>query len=73
MEARKEKLTLLVSKSKKKAFLEMLKLFDFVEVETLEQQLNRYIKSAPKKVPLTDKDIMNEVRLSRKNRNKKNA
>lgn len=73
MEAQKEKLTLLVSKSKKKAFIDMLKLFDFVEIETLEQQLDRYIKSAPKKVPLTEKDILNEIALSRSKRKKRNA
>ncbi len=55
-----------VAPAKKAAFLEMLKLFDFVEIEPLSTQLKRYIKNAPKNVPLTDDDIMSEVRAARK-------
>lgn len=59
-----------IDPTKKAAFLEMLKLFDFVEVETLNTQLNRYIENAPQHVPLTDEDIVAEVKASRK-RNKR--
>lgn len=61
-----ERIMLRVDPAKKKAFLEMLKLFDFVEVETLEAQVKQYIKNAPTNVPLTDNDIMQEVRAVRK-------
>ena len=55
-----------VDPAKKKAFLEMLKLFDFVEVETLEAQVKRYIKNAPTNVALTDDELMQELRAVRK-------
>ena len=61
-----ERIMLRVDPTKKAAFLEMLKLFDFVEVETLNAQVNRYIENAPKNVHLTDEDIMAEVKASRK-------
>ncbi len=51
---------------KKEAFLQMLQLFDFVEVETLEKQVSRYVQNAPADVPLTDDDIMHEVLAVRK-------
>ncbi|MBL7795774.1 MAG: hypothetical protein JNJ90_04645 [Saprospiraceae bacterium] len=43
---------------KKKAFLEMLKLFDFVKVENKAELLRRFIKNAPKDVPLTEEDCL---------------
>ena len=55
-----------VDPAKKKAFLEMLKLFDFVEVETLDAQVKRYIKNAPTNVALTDDELMQELRAVRK-------
>jgi len=42
----------------------MLKLFDFIKLESPEEKIARYIKSAPKKVPLTDDDIMNLIKSS---------
>ncbi len=54
-----------IDPARKAAFLDMLKLFDFVEVETLPAQVKRYIDNAPQNVPLTDDDIMQEVRASR--------
>lgn len=54
-----EIIMLRVKKSKAKAFRNMLKKFDFVEMETPEDRLDRYIRSAPKNVPVTDDDIMN--------------
>jgi hypothetical protein len=65
-----ERVMLRIDPAKKAAFLEMLKLFDFVEVETLNTQLNRYIENAPQNVPLTDEDIVAEVKASQK-RNKR--
>ena len=61
-----ERVMLRVDPAKKAAFLEMLKLFDFVEVETLDAQVSRYVENAPKNVPLTDDDIMAEVKAVRK-------
>jgi len=39
----------------------MLQLFDFVEVETLEKQVGRYVQNTTNDVPLTEDDIMQEV------------
>ena len=61
-----ERVMLRIDPAKKKAFLQMLQLFDFVEVETLEKQVSRYVHNAPKDVPLTDDDIMHEVLVVRK-------
>jgi hypothetical protein len=63
-----ETLTLKVDKSKKKAFLEFLQLLDFVSVESDEEFLKRFIKNAPKNVPLSDEDIVNEVTAVRNKR-----
>ena len=56
-----ERVMLRIDPAKKKAFLQMLQLFDFVEVETLHKQVTRYVQNAPKDVPLTDDDIICEV------------
>ena len=66
MRTEAEKITLLIEPSKKKAFLEMLKMFDFVKVESTKELIRDYIKSAPKKVTLTDNEIMQEVNAVRK-------
>ena len=50
-----------VDKSKKKAFLEMLKWLDFVEVQSQKSVLQRFIKTAPKNVPLDYSDVVEEV------------
>lgn len=39
----------------------MLKLFDFVEVESLQNQVKRYVKNSPTDVPLSDNDIMSQL------------
>ena len=36
----------------------MLKMFDYVEMETPEDRLDRYIRSAPQNAPITDDNIM---------------
>jgi hypothetical protein len=54
-------LILKIDKSKKKAFLEMLKWLDFVEVQPQKSVLQRFVKNAPKNIPLTYDDIVSEV------------
>jgi len=54
-----------VDKTKEQAFLEMLKLFDFVQVLSKEELLRRFVQNAPKWVPLTEADIVAEVMAHR--------
>ena len=61
MTATTARIILSVDKKKEKAFLEMLKLFDFVKVENKEELLRRFIKNAPKDVPLTTEEVAMEV------------
>ena len=63
-----EPISIRVQKSKLKAFLAMLQLMEFVEIETLENKLSRYIKNAPKDVPLSDDDVMDIVKMVRNER-----
>lgn len=65
-----ERVMLRIDPAKKAAFLKMLKLFDFVEVETLNAQVKRYVSNAPTDVPLTDEDIMQEVKAVRQKSSK---
>jgi len=58
-------LVIKIDKSKKKAFLEMLKWLDFVEVQTQKSVLQRFVKNAPKNVPLSYDDIVAEVMAHR--------
>jgi hypothetical protein len=58
-------LILKVDKSKKKAFLEMLKWLDFVEVQSQKSVLQRFVKNVPKNVPLTYDDLVKEVMVHR--------
>jgi hypothetical protein len=58
MKEKDEIITVRVKKSKAKAFRDMLKLFDFIKLETPEEKINRYIRTVPKDVPLSDDDIM---------------
>lgn len=62
MEEREEILTIRVKKSKVKAFRNMLKLFDFVKLESPIEKVDRYIRTAPKDIPLSDDDIMNLIK-----------
>lgn len=62
MKEKDEIITIRVKKSKAKAFLKMLKLFDFIKLESPEEKIARYIKSAPKNVPLTGDDIINLIK-----------
>jgi hypothetical protein len=61
MTAATARIILSVDKEKEKAFLEMLKLFDFVKVESEEELLRHFIRNAPTNVPLTEADIVAEV------------
>lgn len=51
------RLVLDVDKSKYQAFLDMLKLFDFVRVESNDAFLERFLKNAPKDVPVSDDEV----------------
>ena len=46
---------------KKRLFLQMLRLFDFVQVETNPALIKRFIKNVPKNVPLNGEDIPKEL------------
>ena len=58
-------LILKIDKSKKKAFLEMLQWLDFVEVQSADSVLQRFVKNAPEDVPLTDEEVIEEVMTHR--------
>ena len=58
-------LILKIDKSKKKAFLEMLQWLDFVEVQSADSMLQRFVKNAPEDVPLTDEEVIEEVMAHR--------
>lgn len=60
-----EIVTIAVDKSKKKAFLEMLKLFDFVKIESPKEFITRYIQTAPKS-NLSEKEILAEIAQNRR-------
>lgn len=62
MDEREEVLTIRVKKSKAKAFRSMLKLFDFVKMESPTEKIQRYINTAPKEVPITDDDVMSMIK-----------
>ncbi len=63
-----ERILLRIDPTRKAAFLNMLKLFDFVEVEPLAKQFSRYQQNAPQQVPLTDDDIQREINAVRRHR-----
>jgi len=48
----------------------MLQLFDFVSVETLPEKIKRFVKNAPLQVPLSDDEIMREVKTVRRKKTK---
>jgi hypothetical protein len=49
------------NKSDYKFLLDLSKRMGF-EIETLSEKITKYIKSSPKEVPLTDEDILNEIK-----------
>ena len=59
------KIILSIDKSKEQAFLEMLKLFDFVQVLTKEELLRRFIQNTLQPAPLSEADVLEEVMAHR--------
>lgn len=57
-----EIITIRVKKSKAKAFRDMLKLFNFIKLETPEEKLNRYLMTSPTNIPLEDDEIMDIIK-----------
>lgn len=53
------------NKNDYKFLLDLSKRMGF-EIETLSDKIKKYIKTSPKNVPLTDDDIMNEIKSVRK-------
>lgn len=69
MTTQKERVTVLVSKARKRDLMELLKKVDFIKVETLEQTLEVFIENAPTEaVPLTEDDIQREINAYRRSR-----
>lgn len=68
MSAASQKLVLTVPSSKMAAFLEILKQYDFVKVDKLDEIISRYVRNAPKNVAITDDeiaDILMEIRYGK--------
>ena len=65
------RLILNIREDKKEAFIKMLELFDFVEVEDSEAFLNKFIENAPTEVPLSEADIVAEMMAQRYESRKK--
>ncbi len=56
-----------IGRSKKKAFLEMLERqwLDFIEVQSQDSVLQRFVKNSPKDIPLTYEDLAAVVMANR--------
>jgi hypothetical protein len=68
MSAASQKLVLTIPSSKMAAFMEMLKQYDFVKVDRLDEIITRFVRNAPKKVDITDDeiaDILMEIRYGK--------
>lgn len=63
--ATSERITLVVEKSKKKDFLTLINMLKFVKIETNEDFIKRFVKNAPKKVSLSESDIVDELKAIR--------
>lgn len=62
-----QKIVITVPTSQIEAFLEMLRKIEFVKVESLEDIIRRYVRSAPKPPKLSEEeisDILMEVRYA---------
>jgi hypothetical protein len=53
------------NKNDYKFLLDLSKRMGF-EIETLSDKIKKYIKTSPKNIPLTEDDIMNEIKSERK-------
>jgi hypothetical protein len=65
------RVTLYVDKRKKKPFLQMLSMLEFVEVESEQQQLDNYIKNAPINVPISEDEISELITENRRTKRSK--
>ena len=57
MTAASQKLVLTVPASEMAAFLEILKSYDFVKVDQLDDVIARFIKNAPKNAPVSEEEV----------------
>jgi hypothetical protein len=62
----KETITLTIESAKKKAFLQMIKMFDFVKIETKKDLVKQFIRNAPKSVTISDEEINAEIKKVRR-------
>jgi hypothetical protein len=53
------------NKNDYKFLLDLSKRMGF-EIETISDKIKKYIKTSPKNIPLTEDDIMNEIKSERK-------
>ena len=68
MSAASQKLVLTIPSSKMAAFLEVLKQYDFVKVDKLDEIIGRFVRNAPKNVTVTDDeiaDVLMEIRYGK--------
>ena len=73
MTATDQKIVLTLPASKVAAFLEMLKQYDFVRVDKLDEIIQRYIRHAPKNIKITDEEIVDILMESRYGKGDKNT
>ena len=62
------RLVLNIEKSKLQAFMDMLKLFDFVTIESNEEFLKRFMENAPTDETLSEEEVMEIVTQLRYNK-----
>ena len=63
-----QKLVLTIPSAQMARFLEVIRQFDFIKVESLEEIINRYLRTAPKQMSVSDdeiSDILMEVRYGK--------
>ena len=60
-----QKLVLTLPASKVAAFLEVLKQYEFVKVDKLDEIIQRFIRNAPKDVDITEEEISDLLMESR--------
>jgi len=68
MTAASQKLVLTVPASEMAAFLEVLKSYDFVKVDQLDDITARFVKNAPQNAPISEEevaDILMEMRYKK--------
>jgi len=65
-----EKLILTVEADKKQLVVDMLKKLDYVNVQSREEQLEEFMRMAPRHIPLTEADIDKEFSRMREEKRK---